>query len=353
MSDAVARLRLRNGITLATMTAIRRSWRPPDEARLVAFSPGLARVAVLGVDGDIALIEPFVGAARTLHLELPTLALALADDGETLAVVDARRDVHIVPLAAPADARVIPARCGELLRQRVAPAPATERVSIAPHDLVLATGTDAALTSERTLDDQEEYYGGGWLTSSARTTLTRWRTGAARVLWTDDASHAMTYTVRDTERSAEHPVAAAFSSDGRRLGLLMREGRLALYDGEGAPLASIEGSSLRAFAFLPGDAGLVTASGARVVTRDLVGRPRHESSAPRDVAALASSPCGTWIACLDVAGGVTVLDAAEGAVVDALPSAHTGSPRAIAWLDDHLRIRWADDTLLELRHGRR
>lgn len=330
---------------------LRGSWRPPDAARLVAFSPGLAWVAVLGAEGHVELLDPFAGDTRSLRLDHPALALALADDGATLAAVDAQRRVHIVPLAAAAEARVLPVDCGELIRQRVGPAPVTERVSIAPHDVVLAAGTDAVLVSERIVDDEEEYYGGGWITSHARTTLVHWRTGAGRVLRTDDASNAITYTVRDAERSADHPVAAAFSSDGLRLGILLRTGRLVLYDREGGPLASIAEPALRAFEFLPGDTGLVTASGARVVTRDLAGRPRREFSATHDLTALACSPCGSRIACLDIVGGITVLDAVRGGPMEVIPPALAGSPRSIAWLEERLRIRCADDTLLELRAG--
>lgn len=327
----------------------RESWRPPDTARRVAFSPGLAWVAVLAGDGHVELRDPFAGAARTLRLEVPAIALALADDGATLAAVDAQRRVHVVPVAAPSEARTLAVPCGALVRQRVIPSPATERVSIAAYDLVLAAGTDAALVSESSLEDEEEYYGGGWIASSAATTLTHWRTGADRVLWFDHATNAISYTASDHERAADCAVAAAFSADGLRLGILLLSGRLAVHDGEGAPLATIAGPAIQAFAFLPGDAGLVTASGRDVVVRDLVGRPRREFSAPSDLTALACSPCGTRIACLDVAGGVTVLDVASGVAVDTLPPAHTGSPRAIAWLDDRLRIRWADDTLIELR----
>lgn len=325
------------------------SWRPPGTPRLVAFSPGLAWVAVLDRDGRVELFAPFGGVARTLHLKLPALALALADDGATLAAVDAQRRVHLVHLAAPSEAHVLPIQCGRLVRQRVIPEPATELVSIAPHQLVLAAGTDAVIASEQSIDDDEEYYGGGWITSSACTTLTRWRTGAVRVLQLDDATVSISYSAHDKERAADHAIAAAFSPDGLRLALLSRKGRLALYDREGGPLASLEDRTIRAFAFLPGEPGIVTASGARVVMRDLAGRPRRELSAPHDLTALACSPCGTRLAGLDVAGGVTVLDAVSGAVLAALPPDDAGSPRSIAWPEDHLRIRGADDTLIELR----
>lgn len=323
------------------------SWRPPDAARRVTFSPDLAWAAYLDVDDSVELVAPFTDRALRLRIDRPPRALALADDGAALALVDDQRHVRLIVTATPGDARALPLRCGDLSCSRVAPSPWSERVTIAAHDLVLAPGAEVMLVSERSSEDQEEYYGGGWITSEAATRLLHAPTGAAHLLIQESSSHPITYSARDNERMADHPLAAAFSRTGRHLALRTRKGHFAVYTREGTQLAAFDDPTLQAFAFLPDDAGIVTASGARLAIRDLAGPAIRELAAAHPPTALACSPCGARIACLDAAGAVTVLDLATGAAVSTLPPDDTGPPRAIGWPGEHLRILRADDNLCE------
>lgn len=322
-------------------------WRPPDAARLVGFSPGLVRVAVLDDAGNVDVIDPFADGAARFELDLGAMRrLAVADDGSAFATVDAERRVRIVPTAAPADARELPDPCGAHLSRRYVPAPATESVEVASHDLVLAAGSDLALVTGRTLDDQEEYYGGGWITSTTRTTLWRWRAGTGEVLIADREVNPITYSSRDNEAIADHPIAAAFAPDGRSFGLLLRRGRLALRAAADGSQIRVDAGPIAAFAFFP-DGGVVTASGAHLSVRGGEGRPQRELVVAGEPVALACSPCGGRLACLDRSGAVAVVDLASGATVAALAPEHAGSPRALAWSAAPLRIlRGSDGALL-------
>lgn len=326
-------------------------WRPPGDARCVALSSGAAWAAVLGASGSITVLAPTSDApALRLAAGPAAVAVAISGDGSTVAAVDDARRVHVTTVVAASVWRSVDGLCGLQVTQEVHGAPSTKRTTISPQDLALGPDGRALVISERTVIDSEAYYGGGWIDSGSRTLLSRWSTGTSELHFAAFAEHPITYGPRDAEAIADHPVAAGFSPGGRWLALLLKSGKLLLrVPGAGASVVtpSPQDPGVQAFAFVPGEAAVMFACGRRITTWGLVeGAPRGAFDVHAEVVALAPGPCGSRVACVDVAGNVSIVVASTGERVTTLPRVHPSRVSEASWTDDHLALRCIDGVVL-------
>lgn len=342
------------------MTRRRSIWRPPGSARHVALTRDAALAAILDRSRRLAVIAPF-GERPPLHLgaQADAIATALGDDGRTIAVVDGERRVRVIAVDDPAAARSLATPCGRLVTAGVQAGPSSTQVSIDAAHLVLAPDLRALALSELTIDDQEAYYGGGWITSEAATRLLPWPAATPAVtITTAREVQAITYSSRDAEGLADHAVAVDFSPCSRWLGVLLARGRLLVHavarvvadeadgaddaDGAASVIAAPPGP-LRAFAFVPGEDAVVVASGPRVSTWDLVAAVERASFGVDDeVLALAVAPDRARLALVTRAGEVSLVRAADGGERVVLPRDGEAPATAIAWAGEALIVRRAD-----------
>lgn len=314
-------------------------WRPPAGSRWVSLSPGGTKVAVLG-DGavevhDLERGEVFGRAPAGLE----TVAVAVADEG-TLALVDSSGCVRVAPADGREGPRLGPRSCGlRTTRSIQGCGPATETLSVAPADLLFTADGEALLVSTRSLDDEEAYYGGGWIEGRARAELWRWPSGALELVAEDRVLEPITYGPRDAEVAADHVVACA--SAPPRLAALLRSGRVVLWGASGLPLADVG-----ALALMPGGERLVIARAGELQTYDLAEGRRCEAFAgPPGLVALAAAPDGARVA--GVAEGRLVVAELDGGGWTAPP--HEGVAGEPRWSPAGLSLRREDGAVLRWR----
>lgn len=314
-------------------------WRPPAGSRWVSLSPGGTTVAVLGGDAvEVHDLErgEVVGRAPA---GLETVAVAVADEG-TLALVDSSGGVRVAPADGREGPRLGPRSCGlRTTRSIQGCGPATETLSVAPADLLFTADGQALLVSARELDDEEAYYGGGWIEGRARAALWRWPSGALELVAEDRVLEAITYGPRDAEVAADHVVACA--SAPARLAALLRSGRVVV---RGAPGPSLVG--VRGLTFVPGGERLVVARAEELQIYDFAeGRLCGALAAPPGLVALAAAPDGARVAGV-VEGRLAVAELGVGRWTAPPHEGVAGEPR---WSPAGLSLRREDGAVLRWR----
>jgi hypothetical protein len=319
-------------------------WTPPAGARHVALSPAMTRAAVLITD-TIVIMDPGTNTITAIVPADDAAWVAVRDDGTVVATISADREVRVIPVTAPADARTLGVLCGA---RDTAACDATnfrDDTLFEPEQLVFASQGDLMIVSERRFDDLETYYGGGSLTGEATTWVARWSTGAAQALTSDRHIGNITYTSRDEEVYPDYPTAAVWSPRAGHLALISRKrGAVTVYrrvddTWHAAPRAPHD--QVRAAAFTPDETTLLLACGTRVIRWNIERGEEHGALVTAsEVHALAPAPADPRLAILDSHGVVTLL----GDAPELLPQAHPSPARRIAWPDD-LHIRHADGTL--------
>ncbi len=321
------------------LTAAPTLWRPPAGSRWLALSPAGTKVAVLG-DDALAVHDLDRGELMGRAPAGPdTLAAAVADDG-TLALVDGSASVRVALADGREGPRLGPMSCGlRATRSIQGCGPATETLSVAPADLLFTADGRALLVSSRGLDDEEAYYGGGWIEGRARALLWRWPSGALDLVAEDRVMEAITYGPRDAEVAADHVVACA--SAPPRLAALLRSGRVVLPGTSGPTLVGVRG-----LVFLPGGARLVVARAGELQIYDLAeGRLCATFPAPPGLVALAAAPDGMRVAGVDE-GRLVLAELGDGRWTS---PPHEGVACEPRWSPSGLALRREDGAVLRWR----
>lgn len=319
-------------------------WTPPPDARHVALSPAMTHAAVLTAD-SITLVHT---GTNTITATLPAGDanwLAVRDDGAFVATISADRKVRVIPVATPADARPLTILCGTRNTAGCDAHNFHDETRFDPEQFVFAPRGDLMIVSERRFDDLETYYGGGSLGGDATTWVVRGSTGAARVLSVDCQIGNITYSSRDDEVYADHPIAAVWSPRADLIALIFKKrGAVAVHrlvDDTWHAAPRPPHDEVHAAAFTPDETTLLLARGTRVIRWDL--RRGEEQGAlvtSVEVHALAPAPADPRLAILDLHGALTL----HGDAPETPPQDHPSPACAIAWPDD-LRVRHADGTL--------
>lgn len=319
-------------------------WRPPS-ARCLALSPTATRVAVLDDADELTIFATAHGQALARFQAPPnTRAIALSDEGEALAVVDAQLCIHVL---GPISGATLGVPCGSRRSYDVQGGPTQTQLDVAAHDLVLTPDGRAALVANHELEDFELYYGGGTVDTYVSARLVQWPSGPSELLLSERASRSVTYRATDTRADAAPVVAAASSPGGRWVALLRRGGALLLRAraAHGSALAwGPRERSIDAFAFMPGDTELVVVDGARVSRWQLDGEREIASfelaSDPRAIAASRER-----LACIDQQGDAS-LYTADGRPHGRLPRVHDSPARVARWLGEQLVLVCDDGSLV-------
>jgi hypothetical protein len=314
---------------------LRRSlWCPPS-ARYVAPSPGCRVAAVLDA-GRLRVVSTATGEVVAEHeVDAGAIAAAVSDDGAAAAIVRADRSVRVV---APAG-RACTSRCGKRLGGIIQGGEPTESVSVGPHDLVFAPDGGALAVSGRELEEFEYYYGGGYVDSSAHTVVSTWPTGGETVVSLDSASDSLSYSASRPSKIADHAVAVAFSPCGRWCGVLLKGGRVRVFDRVAGSCSTLAPADVRAITFASGGRVVFVAGGAVTICELVDGGEFGSFAAPGEVVALAASDAG--LACVDAGGGVAVLDWSGETRAIVAPD-HASPAIAAAWSGEVLVLRHAD-----------